>query len=57
MARLALSHKPSFRTNYLNPALECGLVERTIPDKPNSRNQKYRRCNASYGVADVAVSL
>lgn len=43
MARLGLSHRPTFRKNYLNPALEQNLLERTIPDKPNSRNQKYRK--------------
>ena len=45
MQRLGLSHKPTFRKNYLNPAIEQSLVERTIPDKPNSRNQRYRKCN------------
>ena len=42
MRRLGLSHRPTFRKNYLNPALEAGLVERTIPKKPTSRLQKYR---------------
>ena len=45
MQRLGLSHKPTFRKNYLNPAIEQNLIERTIPDKPNSRNQRYRKCN------------
>ncbi len=45
MQRLGLSHRPTFRKNYLNPAIEQSLIERTIPDKPNSRNQRYRKCN------------
>lgn len=43
MKRLELSHRPTFRKNYLTPALDKKLIERTIPDKPNSKNQKYRR--------------
>ena len=43
MGRLGLSHRHTFRENYLRPALEAGLIVRTIPDKPNSRNQRYRR--------------
>lgn len=43
MGRLGLSHRLIFRKNYLNPALEKRLIERTIPEKPNSKNQKYRK--------------
>ena len=43
MCELGLSHRPTFRKNYLAPALEKGIIERTIPDKPNSKNQKYRK--------------
>jgi len=42
MQRLGLSHRATFRKNYLNPALEADLIERTIPEKPNSSKQKYR---------------
>lgn len=42
MAELGLSHRPTFRTNYLHPALEAGLIEMTRPDAPRARNQKYR---------------
>ena len=43
MKRLGLSHRATFRRNYLNPALEQKLIERTVPDKPNSRYQRYRK--------------
>lgn len=31
----------SFQRNFLYPAMEEGLVELTIPNKPKSRYQKY----------------
>ena len=39
---LGLQDRKSFRERYLRPALADGLIEMTIPDKPNSRLQKYR---------------
>ncbi len=41
-AILDLSDRKSFRERYLRPALADGLIEMTIPNKPNSRLQKYR---------------
>ena len=43
MKRLGLSHRPTFRKNYLNLTLEQNLVERIVSDKPNSKNQRYRK--------------
>ena len=42
MALLGLSHRATFQKNYLTPALEAGVVERTLPDKPKSPKQKYK---------------
>ena len=42
MKQLKLTHRPTFRANYLNPALTASLIEYTIPGKPQSRLQKYR---------------
>jgi ATP-dependent DNA helicase RecG len=40
--KLNLKHAEHFRKVYLKEALNKGLIERTIPDKPKSPNQKYR---------------
>lgn len=42
MTRLGLQHRPTFRKNYLNPALAAGLIEMTQPDSPRSPAQQYR---------------
>jgi hypothetical protein len=39
---LQLKARRNLRERYLKPALDAGLIEMTIPDKPNSRLQKYR---------------
>ena len=41
MEKLGLKSKETLRKNYLNPAMESGLIRMTLPDKPNSRNQRY----------------
>jgi len=40
--RAGIADRKYFRTSFLRPALDAGLLEMTIPDKPNSRFQKYR---------------
>ena len=41
MSELGLKSRETFRKNYMNPALEMGAVRMTLPDKPNSKNQRY----------------
>ncbi|MBR3683649.1 MAG: Fic family protein [Lachnospiraceae bacterium] len=41
MEKLGLKSKEGFRRNYLRPAIDMNLIRMTIPDKPNSRNQRY----------------
>lgn len=40
--KLKLTHRENFRKFYLKPSLAAGIIEMTLPDKPNSRYQKYR---------------
>ena len=41
MEKLGLKSKEGFRRNYLQPAIKLNLIQMTVPDKPNSRNQRY----------------
>ena len=51
-AALKLVNRSHFTTAYLKPALAAGLIEMTLPDKPTSRNQRYRRTAAGQALAD-----
>ena len=42
MKKLGLKGRDNFEKRYLRLALNLGLIELTIPEKPNSRLQKYR---------------
>lgn len=39
---IGLKARKNFRQLYLAPAIDAGLIEMTIPDKPRSSKQKYR---------------
>ena len=43
MAHLGLKHRNNTKSRYIDPLIENGFLEMTIPEKPNSRNQKYVR--------------
>lgn len=38
-----ISGRKSFSEKYLKPLLKSGRLKMTVPDKPNSKNQKYVR--------------
>lgn len=41
LEKLGLKSRDTLRKNYLTPAIERQLVGMTLPEKPNSRNQRY----------------
>ena len=43
MDYLDLTDSKNFRERYLVPLLNAEKIEMTIPDKPNSRDQKYKK--------------
>lgn len=48
MGLLALRDPKHFRKTYLKPALDAGLLEMTLPDKPRSSRQRYRLSAAGH---------
>ena len=43
LARLGLSNQSINRKRHIQPLVDMGVFEMTIPEKPNDRNQKYRK--------------
>ena len=41
MAYLGLKDRRNFYIKYMRPLLDSGKLQMTIPDKPNTKNQKY----------------
>ncbi|WPD21732.1 MAG: Fic family protein [Candidatus Electrothrix scaldis] len=54
---LGLKAEKNFRLLYLRPALDAGLIEMTIPDKPRSSKQCYRLTPAGHAVRKTRAVL
>lgn len=50
LAFMGLTDRTKFRRKYIHPLLETGILELTIPEKPNSQNQKYRLTAKGLGI-------
>jgi Fic family protein len=57
MRGLGLSHRPTFRRNYLKPALAGGWVEMTDPASLRSPQQRYRLTNRGHAWLAAAAGV
>ncbi len=48
---LQLKDRQNFLSAYLKPALRAALIEMTLPEKPTSKNQRYRLTQAGKALA------
>ncbi len=51
--RIGVFDRKHFRARYLRPALDAGLIEMTIPEKPRSSRQRYRLTEKGRSLAKV----
>ena len=49
---MKLQDRSHFSSAYLGPALKAGLIEMTLPEKPKSRKQQYRRTARGEALAE-----
>jgi ATP-dependent DNA helicase RecG len=54
MALTGRTNRTKFRDQVLNPLIEAGFIEMTVPDKPRSPKQRYRTTSAGRKVLENA---
>ena len=52
LAFMGLTDRTKSRRKYIHPLLEVGIIEQTMPEKPNSRNQKYQLTDKGFNLLD-----